>query len=228
MILRTAAIVVIVLPCQVALAQSDQIIGANCKPRVTVQKQDCAMATYYECPGEEATVWRSDVFFDGQPVISSLFDADYNLISSELADGSISMQANQSDGIVNLSMANLLAEGHAAYAKSIRMQMNGSVTTLVKRGEAVVQPEPVIIDGMEFRQIDLTEFQSFRPDGFHMTAHVRLFLNDEIGFPIEGQSVADFGSTQTITTTDPVLIALPGQPGFGATEPQAYCGPVTG
>ncbi len=87
-----------------------------------------------------------------------------------------------------------------------------------------MQPDPVTIAGMEFRVITLDTRMVTEPNVGVMSSELRLFLNDQIGYPIEGRTATTANGVENVSASDPVEITCPASPASRAMRR----GPVAG
>ncbi len=221
MILRAVLMCLIGAP---ALAQDFRTRNPACVPHVTVRHQDCSAITYYVCPGTHGPLWRSEVFYQGQPTMIATYDADYNTLGGGVADGSMRLEAQPESTDLPISLARLKAEGSIDSAETLRLTVPGMSLVMRNTTKVTMQPDPVTIAGMEFRVITLDTRMVTEPNVGVMSSELRLFLNDQIGYPIEGRTATTANGVENVSASDPVEITCPASPASRAMRR----GPVAG
>lgn len=192
----------------------------GCEGFMTVQLMNCTVGNYYRCandpPGDS---WST--YFDGEgPYFTSRIDSETRWMQSydHIADEWDSLDAVAAD---HASFTTLLATGRDAFDFSTTSD-RGETRRYV--GHDRLTGERLRIDGvtLERTEFDVSAYDTQgnrlwrRTGGQFIHRDWRLFLADTETFENAAGEIFE-------TTDTPVNFALPGEPGFLATEPQYGC-----
>lgn len=196
----------------------------GCAAFLTVQSRGCYVANYYKCtadaPGDQ---WRADFDQEGMFYLSRI-DSETQWVQS-IDIGPEVTQTLDPDPVDPASFSTLLANGYDSFTFELSTDDGGHS---IVRGSDRLTGKTVVIDGVSLQQ---TEFEFTETDdngnvlrqakgNEHIHPEWRIFLSGLSFWPQEDGTVQELEGS-------PVQFVMPGEKGFGATQPIFECDVVT-
>jgi hypothetical protein len=150
----------------------------------------------------------------------------YGLIAS--SDGTDDFLILRADGGESeLPLSEVFAKGGAAFSYPGEIIILGLSKPIAATGMQRALDGDVVISGHRFRQIRADiEMQLPAPAGT-ASGWYMIYVSEALGLVFEGEGELLFGGATEDLPSSPASVALPGQPGFGATVPEAGCGELS-
>lgn len=193
----------------------------GCTLELTVQERSCSVAQHYTCAADPAGDRRVTYFGEGgQPTFESHVDAETRWLDS--LDPQSGIEDRLEDGAEDdASLTTLVETGRDAFDF---WTVGSDGQRLHHVGEDRLTGETVVIDG---EPLERTAFRltTTAEDGRTLiTREGQQFISRRLRLFFGGvESASDWSGTVERLDTSPMRFIGPGQPGFGATEPQYDC-----
>lgn len=192
----------------------------GCTATRTVQGRGCYVSNFYTCaadaPGDQ---WRADYDLEGM-FFRSRIDFETQWVESYDLNPTVrqTLDANPSDPA---SFSDLLAKGFDSFNFSLTKD-NGEHTTVT--GFDRLTGRSKVIDGVTLQETEF-EYTETADDGTVISAaRGHEFVHADWRTFFSGTSDWDQGDGTSLPFEgSPVSFALPGEPGFGATQPIYEC-----
>lgn len=195
----------------------------SCEAYLTAVQEGCFAATYFRCSGDGGPFHRVESTVGGTPAMVAEYDDNYNMIGGGTPDGSLTIDIDTAAPRKLLSLATLRETGSATYSETLAMTVQGTGIQMSNQSTVTLLPDPVQIDGRTFQVAEIAIAVTSVPDLGPLSGAVRIFLSDEFGFPVEGQTSSTVNGVAQTTANDPVDLILPGEDGFAEATPGPLC-----
>ena len=195
----------------------------GCTAYLTVQSHGCYVANYYRCeadnPGDQ---WRADFDQEG-PFYLSKIDSETQWIESYDMNPPVKQTLDPSP-VDPASFSDLLSTGYDSFVFSLTKD-NGEHSNV--RGFDKLTGQSVLIDGITLPQ---TEFEYTETDDsgtILRQARGKEFINPDWRNFYSGSSEWFDGTNWLPLEGSPVQFIMPGEKGFGTSQPIFDCDVVT-
>jgi hypothetical protein len=196
---------------------------AECVASLTVLHGDCDLRTYFVCPSPEGKLIRRErqAYAGTLEALITTTDYEFVTLGGDKDPGALKLYVPSKDRL-NLSAA---LEGqpqeYVEYLKYVRPGSPVLRLSVRKRVERV--DETAEVSGRVFQKVLVTSVL----DG-STTEQIALYLNDEIGFPIEGEYGPDHARAIPVESSQPIALFFDGETGFAEVGQKAGCVPWNG
>jgi hypothetical protein len=196
---------------------------ASCSALATIQLNDCSVVNAFRCDDGVTPFFRyegHDAF--GLELINHMI-LSYGLIAS--SDGSDDFLILRAEGgEAELPLSDVFAKGSAAFSYPGEIVILGLSKPITAMGRHRALDGDVVISGHRFRQIRADIKMQLPPPAGTASGWYMIYVSEPLGLVFEGEGKLVFGGASEVLPSSPASVALPGQPGFVATVPEAGCG----
>lgn len=194
----------------------------GCTATLTMQGRGCYVSNYYTCttdaPGDQ---WRADFDQEGMFYMSKI-DSETQWVESYDLNPTVkqTLDANPADPA---SFSNLLATGRDDFEFSLTKD-NGEHTNV--KGFDKLTGETAVIDGMTLQRTEYEYQETDDAGNILRQSRGREYINADWRNFFSGTSEWFDGTDWLPLDGSPVQFFLPGEKGFGATQPLYECDAV--
>lgn len=192
----------------------------GCRLEMTIQSRGCTVSQIYRCQGDPAGTQHSAIFGQDGLTHMSTIDAETRWIeSSNPQSGLVDRLVDQAND--HASFSELLETGRDDFDFWTKSNIGERLHHV---GHDILTGEKVVIDGIELEktQFELTTYNSNGEVLIQRSG--QQFISRANGrFYGGAEQFSDWTGQSGNSNDSPVDFSFPGQPGFGATEPQYDC-----
>jgi hypothetical protein len=209
------------------IARADVVLWphpAECVATVTVLHGDCGLRTYFVCPSPEGNLIRRErqPYGDTLEALVTTMDYEFVALGDNKDPGVLKLYVPSKDRLSLSAAMEGQPQETVEYLKYVRQGTPVIRFSMRKRVE--LADETAEVSGRVFQKVFVT---SEMKDG-GAREQIALYLNDEIGFPIEGEHGPDNGIVIPVGSSRPTALFFPGEAGFAEVGQKANCVPWNG
>lgn len=194
----------------------------GCTVNLTVQGRGCYVSNYYTCPTDNAgDQWRADFDQEGMFYMAKI-DSETQWIESYDLNPTVkqTLDPNPKDPA---SFSNLLATGRDDFDFSLSKE-TGEHTNV--KGYDKLIGETVVIDGVTLQRTEYDYVETDDEGNILRQSHGNEYISAERRNFFSGTSEWFDGTNWLPLDGSPVQFFMPGEKGFGATQPLYECDAV--
>lgn len=197
----------------------------GCTGFLTVQMKGCMAVNFWRCEADPDQTW-TGLFDDAGLASVSVFDDELQWLDAYF-NYDKTREVTLLPAADPISVTELMKTGEDRFAFEVESTGGDGAMRLAVTGHDRLTGREVEIDGVGLKEV-ATRLDITRPDGSSdYSAEGHQYLWPEMRVFLFGvETIAAGGPADTYDNT-PVDIILPGEPGFGASEPLYECNTVT-
>lgn len=196
-----------------------------CTRTVTVQYLDCEVAVIFSCPGVaglNGPTLREEAYDEDGFAHFEVDTANGGMLVTGDADGSYVIRADRA-GLKETPISKVLATGKGHFSSKATLTMYGATKSAGQKISIEKSGDPLTLNGVEMLPFK-TEVRLDLPQPLgRSTSQGISYLLPSLGLYLTGEETGGTFFKPEDTPHRPMLLSLPGAPGFDTFKP-VYCG----
>jgi hypothetical protein len=194
----------------------------SCIPFLTVQARACQVSTYFRCQMAGTEVIRIETIDGDGLEVGALYSPTYDFIAAADAGESVVIKVVPQTQ-VPASLPVVFSGGTQSYSHDLTMQFFGITKRVSDQGTVSRLPQTTRIDGVDFTRLEVNSLTQMPEPIGPTKGRLVLYLSTVFSFPIEGERTVEMAGSVDTTTSVPVDLVLPSEPGFASKQPIHDC-----